>query len=78
MSTQKIVTTEAINALGEKVQFRICSELTKDVDLIYKTLHYKDRPFRKVKICSTQTEFQKNENITLQKIRLDEVKVGLT
>ena len=67
MSTQKAVTTEAINALGEKGQSRICSEPTKDVDLIYKTLHYKERPFQKVKICSTQTKFQKNENTPLQK-----------
>lgn len=67
MSTQKAVTTEAINALGEKVQSRICSEPTKDAALIYKTLCYKDRPFRKIKICSTQPEFQKNENAAPQK-----------
>ena len=67
MSTQKAVTTEAVNALGEKVQTRICSEPTKDAALIYKALRYKDRPFRKIKICSTQHEFQKNENAGLLK-----------
>lgn len=67
MSTQKVVTTEAVNALGEKVQTRICSEPTKDAASIYKTLRYKDRPFRRIKICSTQQDFQKNENAVLQR-----------
>ena len=67
MSTQKLVTTEAVNALGEKVQTRICSEPTKQAALIYKVLHYKDRPFRKIKICSTQHESRKNETATLQR-----------
>ena len=66
MSTQKVVTTEAVNALGEKVQTRICSEPTKNAASIYKALHYKDRPFRRVRICSTQQDFQKNENTVLQ------------
>ncbi|MGL5957043.1 MAG: IS1634 family transposase, partial [Phocaeicola sp.] len=59
MSTQKAVTTEGINALGEKIETRICSEPTKDATQIYKALKYKDRPFRKIKICSTQQENQK-------------------
>lgn len=67
MSTQKIVTTEAVNALGEKVQTGICSEPTKDAALIYKTLNYKDRPFRKIKICSTQQQSKKNEFLASQK-----------
>lgn len=67
MSTQKAVTTEAINALGEKVQTRICTEPTKQAALIYKTLHYKEKPFRKIKICSTQQGFQKKEKVGLQK-----------
>jgi Transposase len=65
MSTQKLVTTEAVNALGEKVQTRICSEPTKEAALIYKTIHYKDRPFRKIKICSTQHKSRKNETAIL-------------
>lgn len=47
MSTQKLVTTEAVNALGEKVQIRMCSEPTTAVARIYQALHYKDRPFRR-------------------------------
>lgn len=56
MQPQKTVTTEAVNALGEKVKYRVCSEPTKDAANIYRLLHYKDRPFRKKKICSTQQQ----------------------
>jgi hypothetical protein len=59
MSTQKAVTTEVVNALGETVQTRICTDPIKEVAAIYKALHYKDRPFRKIKICSTQHNSQK-------------------
>lgn len=54
MSTQKAVTTEAINALGEKVQMRLCSEPTKVAEDIYDKLKYKRMPFRKIRLCSTQ------------------------
>ena len=57
MSTQKAVTTEATNALGEKVRLRQCSEPTKAATDIYERLRYKKMPFRKIKIdkiCSTQ------------------------
>jgi len=54
MSTQKAVTTEAINALGEKVQMRLCSEPTKVAEDIYDKLRYKRMPFRKIRLCSTQ------------------------
>lgn len=67
MSTQKVVTTEAVNALGENVQTRICSEPTRDAASIYEALRYGDRPFRRIKICSTQCESQKNENTVLQR-----------
>jgi len=53
MSTQKIV-TEAVNALGTNMKYRICSEPSKDAAEIYKILHYKDRPLKKKKICSTR------------------------
>lgn len=49
MSTQKAVTTEATNALGEKVHMRICSEPTIAVKDIYERLKYKKMPFRKIK-----------------------------
>ena len=54
MSTQKAVTTEAINALGEKVKFRICSNPTGKAKAIYTALRYNKTPFRKMKLCSTQ------------------------
>lgn len=54
MSTQKLVTTEAVNALGEKVQLRQCSRPTKAATAIYEKLHLKPAPFRKIKICRTQ------------------------
>lgn len=54
MSTQKAVTTEAINALSETVRMRLCSEPTKAANDIYKKLGYKKMPFRKIKLCSTQ------------------------
>lgn len=50
MKTQKAVTTEATNALGENVQLRICSEPNKAADNIYELLNYKKMPFRKIKI----------------------------
>ena len=54
MSTQKAVTTEATNALGEKVQMRLCSEPTKVAGDIYDKLKYKKMPFWKIRLCSTQ------------------------
>ena len=50
MSTQKAVTTEGANALGEKVYMRLCSEPTKAAEDIYDKLKYKKMPFRKIKI----------------------------
>ena len=55
MSTQKLVTTEAFNALGERVEMRQCSEPTKAATAIYDKLGYRHHPFRKTKICTTQT-----------------------
>ena len=55
MSTQKAVTTEAVNALGEKVTVRLCSTPNKRAADIYEILGYKKMPFwRKLKVCSTQ------------------------
>lgn len=53
MKTQKLVTTTAINAVGEQVEFRQCSEPTKQAREIYKKLGYKEAPFKKIKICRT-------------------------
>lgn len=54
MSTQKLVTTQAVNALGEKVTFRQCSKPSKQAEDIYKVLNLKQAPFKKIKICRTQ------------------------
>ena len=54
MSTQKAITTEARNALGEKILLRQCSEPSKEALEIYKKLKYKTMPFRKYRLCSTQ------------------------
>ena len=55
MSTQKAVTTEAVNAMGEKVTVQLCSTPKKEAAEIYEMLGYKKMPFwRKVKVCSTQ------------------------
>lgn len=50
LSTQKTDTTEATNALGEKVQMRLCSKPNKSADDIYERLKYKKMPFGKIKI----------------------------
>ena len=55
MATQKAITTEATNALGEKVELRLCSHPAKAAEDIYERLKYKKMPFRrKIKVCSTQ------------------------
>ena len=54
MQTQKSVTSEAVNALGEKVKMRICSTPTEQAADIYSMLKYKPTPFRRIKICRTQ------------------------
>ncbi len=54
VSTQKAVTSEATNTLGEKVEMRICSTPTTKAADIYSMLNYKPMPFRKIKICRTQ------------------------
>ena len=55
MSTQKLVTTEGFNPLGEKVQLRQCSKPSKQAVEIYEKLNLKQAPFRKIKICRTQS-----------------------
>ena len=50
MKTQKAVTTEATNALGEKVHLRMCSEPNKAADNIYELLSYRKMPFRRIRI----------------------------
>lgn len=54
MSTQKLVTTEAVNALDEKVTFRQCSKPTKQAEQIYAMLKLKPASFKKIEICRSQ------------------------
>lgn len=54
LSTQKAITTEAVNGLGKKTLLRLCSEPNKAAADIYQRLNYKPMPFRKIKLCSTQ------------------------
>lgn len=54
MSTQKVITTEGYNPLGEKILLRQCSEPTEAAEDIYKRLNYKKMPFKKIRLCSTQ------------------------
>ena len=54
MQPQKLVTTQAVNTLGEKVRFRARSRPTKEAEAIYRALGMRPAPFIKVKICSTQ------------------------
>ena len=54
MSAQKLVTTEALNALGDKVELRQCSCPSKQAIEIYDALGLKHHPFKKRKICRTQ------------------------
>jgi len=54
MKTQKVVKSEAINTLGEKVDMLICSTPIEEAAEIYSMLNYKPIPFRRIKIRRTQ------------------------
>ena len=54
MKTQKLVQSEAVNTLGEKVEMMICSTPTEEAAEIYSMLNYKPIPFRRIKICRAQ------------------------
>lgn len=52
LSTQKAITTQAVNALGEKVQMRLCSDPTDNAAEIYRCLGYNPTPFKRYSIES--------------------------
>jgi len=54
MSTQKLVTTKGINALGDPIELRQCSRPSAQAQKIYQLLDMKPAPFKKIKICRTQ------------------------
>ena len=55
MRTQKLVTTEGRNPLGHILQMRQCGNPSKQAAAIYDKLKLKHAPFRKIKICRTQS-----------------------
>ncbi|MBW4728783.1 transposase [Prevotella melaninogenica] len=55
MSTQKLVTTKGKNPLGETIEVRQCSSPSKQAKQIYDKLNLKHSPFKKNKICRTQS-----------------------
>lgn len=55
MMTQKAVTTCAVNKLGEEVKIRTCTVPEEKLQGIYDALIYKSQPYKRKKICSTQT-----------------------
>lgn len=55
MSTQKAVTTTAVNKPGERVAFRNCTLPESKVAEIYDALNYQHQPFKRRKICTPQT-----------------------
>ena len=58
LSTQKAITTEADNALGEHIQLRICSDPTEAASELYRILRYNQTPFKRytIKISSPPPE----------------------
>ena len=50
LSTQKAITTEAENALGERVQIRLCSDPTDAASELYRALNYNPKPFKRYTI----------------------------
>jgi hypothetical protein len=50
LSTQKVITTEAENALGEHVEMRLCSDPTDNAAEIYHLLGYRAKPFKRYEI----------------------------
>ncbi|NLH57368.1 MAG: IS1634 family transposase [Rikenellaceae bacterium] len=50
LSTQKAITTQAENALGERVQIRLCSDPTDAASELYRVLKYNPKPFKRYTI----------------------------
>jgi len=55
MATQKTVVTCAKNKLGEMVSMKVCTVPEEKLQGIYDALLYKNQPYKRKKICSTQT-----------------------
>ena len=78
MSTQKLVTTRAVNALGEIVETHICSTSTEAAADIYNKLGYR-LPFRKNEnLYYPNLNTQSDEVMMTDKLELSRGEVGLT
>ena len=60
LSTQKAITTEADNALGELVEMRLCSDPTVSAAELYRALGYNPQPFRRYHIQPSNPPPDKN------------------
>lgn len=60
LSTQKAITTEADNALGEQVEMRLCSDPTDSAAELYRALSYTPQPFRRYHIQPSNPPPEKN------------------
>ena len=60
LSTQKAITTEADNALGERVEMRLCSDPTDSAAELYRALSYNPRPFRRYHIHASNPPSEKS------------------
>ena len=57
---QKAITTEADNALGERVEMRLCSDPTDRAAELYRALRYTPRPFRRYHIHASDPPPEKS------------------
>ena len=60
LSTQKAITTEAVNALGERVELRLCSDPTDRAVELYRALGYTPQPFKRYHIQTSNPPPQTN------------------
>ena len=60
LSTQKAITTEAVNALGERVEMRLCSDPTDRAAELYCALGYNPQPFKRYHIQTSNPPPQTN------------------
>ena len=60
LSTQKAITTESVNALGERVEMRLCSDPTDRAVELYRALGYNPQPFKRYHIQTSNPPPQTN------------------
>ena len=65
--TQKAITTEADNALGERVEIRLCSDPTDRAAELYRALHYNSTPFKRYRIQPSNPPPEKKSVVPTRK-----------